>query len=197
MFSERLEDKVRFTKPRNEQNREIMKNNNTLARISLLLLSLSLAFSALAADGPTIYLVRHAEKIVEDSSDPGLTEVGQARAVIFAAMLHGKNVSHIFSTPYTRTRDTAAPTAHEHGVSIEEYDPDQGPQLVDKLKTLTGVILVTGHSNTIPGLVNLLSGESFQDLDERVYDRVYIVTLDEHGHAELEVAYSEPRTPLH
>tara|TARA_B110000090_G_C13242121_1_gene392905 strand:- start:40 stop:378 length:339 start_codon:yes stop_codon:yes gene_type:complete len=112
-------------------------------------------------------------------------------------MLHGKNVSHIFSTPYTRTRDTAAPTAHEHGISIEEYDPDQGQKLVDKLKTLTGVILVTGHSNTIPGLVNLLSGESLQDLDERVYDRVYIVTLDEYGHAQLDVTYSEPRTPLH
>jgi len=25
---------------------------------------------------------------------------------------------------------------------------------------------------------------------------VYIVTLDEHGHAELDVTYSEPRTPL-
>jgi phosphohistidine phosphatase SixA len=174
-----------------------MKNNNTLTQISLFLLSLSLAFSALAADGPTIYLVRHAEKVIEDSNDPALTEAGQDRAISFAAMLHGKNVSHIFSTPYTRTRDTAAPTAHEHGISIEEYDPDQGQKLVDKLKTLTGVILVTGHSNTIPELVNLLSGESLQDLDERVYDRVYIVTLDEYGHAQLDVTYSEPRTPLH
>ncbi|MFT6093825.1 MAG: broad specificity phosphatase PhoE [Pseudohongiellaceae bacterium] len=168
---------------------------NTFARLTLLLLSLSLAFSALAADSSTIYLVRHAEKVIEDSSDPALTKVGQARAKTFAGMLHGKNVTHIFSTPYKRTRDTAAPTSHEHGVLVEEYNPDKGQRLVDKLKTLSGVILVTGHSNTIPRLVNLLVGTSFEDLDERVYDRVYIVTLDEHGHAELEISYSEPRTP--
>ncbi|MFT6296122.1 MAG: broad specificity phosphatase PhoE [Glaciecola sp.] len=166
-----------------------------LARLILLSLSLSLAVSALAAGGSTIYLVRHAEKVIEDSSDPALTKVGQARSKTFAAMLHGKNVTHVFSTPYQRTRDTAAPTAHEHGILVEEYNPDEGRLIVDKLKTLEGVILVTGHSNTIPGLVNLLVGTSFEDLDERVYDRVYIVTLDAHGDAELEISYSEPRTP--
>lgn len=171
--------------------------NPTLTKIAFLLLSLGLAFPAFAADGATIYLVRHAEKVIEDSNDPALTEIGQTRAETFAAMLHGKNISHIFSTPYKRTRDTAAPTAHEHGISVEEYDPGEGQQLVDKLKKLAGVILVTGHSNTIPGLVNLLTGEKFEDLDERVYDRVYIVTLDGHGNAELEIQYSEPRTPLH
>lgn len=170
---------------------------SSLARITLLLMSLGLAFSAFAADGSTIYLVRHAEKVIEDSSDPALTEVGQARAETFAAMLHGENITHIFSTPYKRTRDTAAPVAHEHGISVEEYDPDAGQQLVDRLRTLDGVILVTGHSNTIPGLVNLLAGTNLEDLDERVYDRVYIVTIAGNGKAELEISYSEPRTPLH
>ena len=169
---------------------------NTFARLTLLLLSLSLAFSALAADGSTIYLVRHAEKVIEEASDPALTKVGQARSKTFAAMLHGKNVTHVFSTPYKRTRDTAAPTAHEHGILVEEYNPDEGQLIVDKLKALDGVILLTGHSNTIPRLVNLLTGTNFEDLDERVYDRVYIVSLDEHGHAELEISYSEPRTPI-
>jgi broad specificity phosphatase PhoE len=139
---------------------------NTFARLTVLLIFLSFPFSVLVADGSTIYLVRH-----------------------------GKNVTHVFSTPYKRTKDTAAPTAHEHGILVEEYNPDEGKLIVDKLKTLSGVVLVTGHSNTIPRLVNLLVGTSFEDLDERVYDRVYIVTLDEHGHAELEISYSEPRTP--
>jgi broad specificity phosphatase PhoE len=168
---------------------------NTFARLTVLLIFLSFPFSVLVADGSTIYLVRHAEKVIEDSSDPALTKVGQARSKTFAGMLHGKNVTHVFSTPYKRTKDTAAPTAHEHGILVEEYNPDEGKLIVDKLKTLSGVVLVTGHSNTIPRLVNLLVGTSFEDLDERVYDRVYIVTLDEHGHAELEISYSEPRTP--
>jgi broad specificity phosphatase PhoE len=175
--------------------RKIMKNSS-LARITLLLLSFGLTFSAFAADQSTIYLVRHAEKVIEDSSDPALTEVGQARAETFAAMLHDKKISHIFSTPYKRTRDTAAPTARDHHITIEEYNPDEGQRLVDKLKTLEGVILVTGHSNTIPGLVNLLTGENLEDLDERVYDKVYRVTIAADGKTELQVSYSEPRTPL-
>lgn len=170
--------------------------NSPLAKITLLLLSAGLAFSAFAADQTTIFLVRHAEKVIEDSNDPALTAVGQARAETFAAMFHGKNISHIFSTPYKRTRDTAAPTAREHQIIVEEYNPDEGQQLVDKLKTLEGVILVTGHSNTIPGLVNLLTGESFEDLDERVYDKVYRVTIAADGATELQISYSEPRTPL-
>lgn len=170
--------------------------NSPLSRIIILLFSLGLTVPVFAAHGSTIYLVRHAEKVIEDSNDPALTEIGQARAETFAAMLQGKNITHVFSTPYKRTRDTAAPTARQHGVLVEEYDPDAAKKLVDKLKTLDGVILVTGHSNTIPGLVNLLTGDNFEDLDERVYDKVYIVKITADGEAELEISYSEPRTPL-
>jgi phosphohistidine phosphatase SixA len=110
-------------------------------------------------------------------------------------LLRGKRVTHIFSTPYLRTRRTALPVAIEHGLEIEEYDPSDAENFVSKLKALTGTILVTGHSNTIPGLVNMLTGESFAELDDSVYDHVFVVSIKENGSAQLRLEYTEPRTP--
>ena len=48
--------------------------------------------------------------------------------------------------------------------------------------------LIVGHSNTIPGLVNYLSGtEDFQQLAENEYDKLFIVTLVELGVAKVQV----------
>ncbi|MGY8985553.1 MAG: SixA phosphatase family protein [Sphingomonadales bacterium] len=155
------------------------------------------AFPVFAYDGTTIYLVRHAEKITDGSRDPALTKIGKERSKGIANILHDKNLTHIFSTPFIRTRDTAAPTAHEHQLEIKNYDPMDSQGLVDKLKTLEGTILVTGHSNTTTGLVNLLTGSNLENLVEAIqYDMVYIVTLGDNGHTELEIIHSEPRTPL-
>jgi broad specificity phosphatase PhoE len=149
----------------------------------------------IAAADPTIYLVRHTEKVGDGSRNPALTDLGKQRAITIADLLREKPVTHVFSTPYTRTRQTATPTAIAHGLEIEEYDPSEAEKMVSKLKTLTGTILVTGHSNTIPGLVNLLTGETFADLDESVYDHVFIVSINENGSAQLRLDYTEPRTP--
>lgn len=160
-------------------------------------LMLCLTFSSIVngADQTTIYLVRHAEK-VDSSPSSDLTDVGKERAKTFARMLNGKKLSHVFSTPYVRTRNTAAPAANEHMLTIEEYDPDDAADFVAHLKTLDETVLVTGHSNTIPGLVNLLTGENFNDLDERVYDKVYVITLENGSYSKLEILHSNPRTPL-
>jgi 2,3-bisphosphoglycerate-dependent phosphoglycerate mutase len=38
-------------------------------------------------------------------------------------------------------------------------------------------IVVVGHSNTAPKLVNLLAGSSYPDLADSVYDQLYIVKI--------------------
>lgn len=172
-----------------------MKNlYKTLLAFALISL---LPFSAVQAAGETtIYLVRHAEKTTEDTPDPELTTLGKQRAQSFAKLLENENITAIFSTPFIRTMKTAQPTADHHGLAVQQYDPGQPQALVGQLKLLHGTVLVTGHSNTIPELVNLLSGEAFEDLDERVYDKVYKVTLSNGQHTSLEISFSEPRTPL-
>ena len=165
-------------------------------KISLILLC-CLTFSATtkAQEITTIYLVRHAEK-VDSSRNSGLTELGKLRAQAFSKLLQGAQLTHVFSTPFIRTRDTAAPTALMHQLEIEEYDADKAAQFASKLRTLPGTVLVVGHSNTIPDLVNRLTGENFEALDERVYDKVYIVKYEDDLYSSLEIIHTEPRTPL-
>ncbi len=164
-------------------------------KFSLLLLCyLSFSAPSSAQELTTIYLVRHTEK-VDSSRLSDLTELGQARAQTFAELLKDSQLTHVFSTPFVRTKNTAAPTALMHQLKIEEYDADRASEFAGKLKTLPGTVLVVGHSNTIPELVNLLTGENFEDLDERVYDKVYIVKYENNLYSSLEIIHTEPRTP--
>ena len=165
--------------------------------IKLLIFICSLALPALgvAQDTTTIYLVRHAEK-VDTSRTSDLTEAGKERARSFAKLLENSSLTHVYSTPFVRTKNTAAPTAAMHKIQIEEYDADKAKGFADKLRTLSGTILVVGHSNTIPELVNLLTGEKFDDLDERVYDKVYIVEFVDQVYSSLKIIHTDPRTPI-
>jgi hypothetical protein len=66
------------------------------------------------------------------------------------------------------------------GVDIQMYDPRNQQALADKLKTIEGsTIVVAGHSNTVPRLVNLLIGDNskYADLDDSVYNKIYIVRV--------------------
>ena len=130
------------------------------------------------SNGPDmdVYLVRHAEKLlVED--DPGLTEWGHKRAETLADILSSVDVTHIHSSDYIRTRDTAAPLAERLGLDVQLYDPSDLPALADKLKSMGGVHLVVGHSNTTPPLVDLLGGDGGEPINEASeYDRLYVVT---------------------
>lgn len=135
----------------------------------------------------TFILVRHAEKAKDGSKNPKLTEAGQKRAERLKKMLETVNVSVIYTTDYNRTRQTVAPIAQSLDIEAQIYQPhDKG--ILDELKTAhTGeVILMAGHSNTIPAIVNHLIGkEKYQDLEESDYENLFIVTLMDGGTAKV------------
>lgn len=142
-----------------------------------LLHSLPLAAALLAplaalAEPSAIYLVRHAEKAAT-GKDPELTAEGQARARNIAAILQHTGITHVFSTPYARTRQTAQPLAQRNAVTVETYDPREPKALVDKIRSLDGAVLVVGHSNTVPELVRLFGGTPGADIADDEYDRLY------------------------
>ena len=124
-----------------------------------------------------IFLVRHAEKTA-DKNDPGLTQAGQARALALANRLGGEGITHIHSSDYIRTRDTAEPLAEKMGLEVQIYDPRDLPAMAAKLKATPGRHLVVGHSNTTPPLVELLGGDGGSPIVEASeYDRLYICLL--------------------
>jgi broad specificity phosphatase PhoE len=141
-------------------------------------LSLSLAILApgvALAEPSAIYLVRHGEKAAV-GQDPELTAQGQARAQAIAAILARTGITGIYSTPTQRTRQTAQPLAQRIGLEVQLYDPRAPKALVEKVKALSGPVLVVGHSNTLPELVRLFGGAPGADIGDDEYDRLYQLT---------------------
>jgi broad specificity phosphatase PhoE len=134
------------------------------------------AAAAGAASPDRILLVRHAETAGE-GSDPELSEEGSRRAERLADLLAEEGVERIFSTDLRRTRDTAAPLAGRLGLEVELYDHRALPDLAERLRAEGGVVLVVGHSNTTPALVELLGGDPGEPIAHDEHDRLYRVDL--------------------
>jgi broad specificity phosphatase PhoE len=134
----------------------------------------------------TIILVRHAEKASE-GKDPALTPEGMGRAASLSRLLSSTNVTAIYSTKYVRTQSTVQSLAHAKGLTIENYDPSKFDYLDEILKKHAGgVVVICGHSNTVPGAANYLLGnnelKNFEDSD---YENLLVVTLSEKGKGKL------------
>ncbi len=123
------------------------------------------------AEQPTWYFVRHFEKQLGDN--PSLTETGKFRAQALAAFFSDKSLHHVYSTDYHRTLETATPVVELKNVDIQSYDPRNLVEFATKLKTLEHV-LVVGHSNTTPELLDLMGGEKI-NIEENDYGVVYML----------------------
>lgn len=155
-----------------------------MKRIILLLFISALTFNVSAqTDVTTFILVRHAEKSKDDPRDPSLSEEGIKRAEALNAMLRQADIAALYSSPYKRTKSTVQPIADAKGLEINTYDPRSAAFLEDIMKKFKGkTIVISGHSNTTPNVVNALIGEDkFKQLSEDDYGKIYIVSVTEIG----------------
>ncbi|GMR15341.1 MAG: hypothetical protein BMS9Abin30_0967 [Gammaproteobacteria bacterium] len=127
----------------------------------------------------TLYLVRHAEKQLDGSHDPVLTEAGKHRSEQLAKWFQGKDIEDIWSSNYRRTRDTAIPLLAQTGLKLSLYDPGDQTTLVKNLLDRQHNALVIGHSNTIPALARLLCRCAIADMDESEHDRLIVITVND------------------
>ena len=140
----------------------------------------------------TFILMRHAEKVQDGSKDPALTKEGIQRSMKLKELLVSQEINAVYSTPYARTRATVAPTAKANELAVTEYKPMEKGFLKETLdKHLGETILIAGHSNTIPDLVNELIGDKkYSQLDENDYNYLFIVTVTEIGQGkEVVISY--------
>jgi len=128
-----------------------------------------------------VYLVRHAEKL-DESADSPLIAAGRERAELLSEMLKDAGLTHIHTTDYQRTRDTAAPISERLGIQPRFYVTNELQSLADWLRATPGRHLVSGHGSSTTSLIRLLGGESTDSADHE-YDRLYILTLDPDGTA--------------
>ena len=136
-------------------------------------------------ESATIVLVRHAEKM-KDQKDPNLTNEGNLRAAKLKEILSTIPLDQIYSTDYNRTQQTAKPTSNSQEVDITSYNPrainDFGNMLLQTKKGEN--ILVVGHSNTTPKLLNYFMKETVvESISESDYGNLYILNIDNEGNA--------------
>lgn len=137
------------------------------------------------SQSPTIFLVRHAEK--QPGDDPLLTAEGELRAERLGQLMVEAGVSTIYSTQTRRTEATAAPAADALGLEVLSYDAIDMTAFAEQLKTLSGSVLVVGHSNTTPVLAALLTGRDEGPwFDEADYESLFRIEVNGAGEA---VAY--------
>ena len=140
----------------------------------------SVAF-AQPPEGGVVVLVRHAEKAAEPAGDPALSPAGVARSQALAAALRDAGVTAILTTQYRRTRDTAQPLAQARGIAAEVVSAASGEAHAQEVAAAVrrhagGVVLVVGHSNTVPAIIAALGGPRLPDLCDAAYAELFVLT---------------------
>ena len=151
--------------------------------MQLLLVSLvvlAMVGLALGASSPeplgkgVILLVRHAERAPAPmSDDPPLTDAGRARAERLATLLAAADVRAVF------TRGFGAPRKRRNlsrtgcaSAPIVASDPEQ---LLAELRTRGNeTVLVVGHSDTVPGVIQAFGGPAVTIGDD-AFDDLFVL----------------------
>jgi len=138
--------------------------------------SFLLAALVAAPTQTTVILVRHAEKAAEPKEDPVLSDAGMTRAKALALALRDAGVQAILTTSKQRTRSTAQPLADALGVKAQIVDAGIAEAI--RQHHAGQVVLVVGHSNTVPEIVKALGAPGASLICDEEYDRLFVVTLD-------------------
>ena len=132
----------------------------------------------------SFYFIRHAEKDTSNPADrdPDLVMEGVLRAARWSSIFNRIDFDIIYTTDYKRTRNTALPIAEQKKLPLTFYSPN-GFDSVDFVKNNFGkTVLIVGHSNTVPAMVNaLIGGKQYKQIKEINYTNLYIINITESG----------------
>lgn len=132
-----------------------------------------------------VYVVRHAERadggagtgaMTGAPADPLLSAAGEARASRLASLLADAGIKAIFVTEFKRTQDTGKPLAAKLGITPRLVPSRETNSLVAALQKdhANDIVLVIGHSNTLPAILKALGGPDVTIADGD-YDSLFII----------------------
>jgi len=130
----------------------------------------------------TYYIIRHAEKL-DQSRDAILSIAGIQRANDLNSyfVIRGIHIDSIFVSTYLRTQQTAQPAAIATGktpIIINQADDATLEKMIARLNAMDKkTVLVVGHTNTVPRIIEELSGVDIGTIAEDDFDNLYIVTI--------------------
>jgi phosphohistidine phosphatase SixA len=159
-------------------------------RPSLFALAITALFAMSAGAQPsTVIVVRHAEKsTAPPANDPVLSAEGTQRALDLAAALSSAKVTTVIATQFQRTQLTAKPISDALGkaptiVAAANPMPAHLAAVAAAVRAVPAgeVVLVVGHSNTVPGIVAALGGPKMPDLCDPQYSTMFILEFGTSG----------------
>jgi len=148
----------------------------------------------------TIIFVRHAEKAAVPADDPGLSTAGEQRVAELTRQLLDVDVvagiDAVYATAFRRTQETARPIADSLDLPINTYDAGDTETVLETIvRDHKGeIILVVGHSNTVPELIaNLGASKKVPPIAENEYDNIYIISIPWFGKTKtIRLRFGEP-----
>jgi phosphohistidine phosphatase SixA len=138
--------------------------------------------SAIAAHAQSIFIVRHAER-ASTERDTALSDAGFKRADCLAGTLRDAQIKSGFVTEFKRTQQTAEPELKQAGVTAKVVPAADVAQTAAQAKkaAVAANVLIVGHSNTVPQIVQSLTGDAkpgqapTANMSDSEYDRLTII----------------------
>jgi broad specificity phosphatase PhoE len=125
----------------------------------------------------TVVIVRHAEKDVTGGTDPPLSVAGTARAAALSHVVESVGVEVIFATEFQRTQASVAPTAAYLGITATVLSKADVEGLVRSITSehKGKTVLVAGHSDSVPAILQALGISAPPAIAEGVFDNLFVV----------------------
>ena len=145
-------------------------------RRCILLAAFLLGTVSAGAAQETIFVIRHTEKAAE-GVDPDITEAGRERAAAWARLLSDAGLDHVFTSDAKRTQETGKIIAGHLGLPIDSLPVADITDLVDTLEFdhEHQNVLIVGHTETIPGILERLGAEDQVKLGQEDYDNLFVL----------------------
>jgi phosphohistidine phosphatase SixA len=125
----------------------------------------------------TIFFVRHADKVSEETDAP-LSEAGHRRAECLASTLADVQIQQIFTSDLQRTQQTAAPLAEKLHLKPTVIPLSKPDELVEAIRSgKASNVLVVWHDATLPKVMRALGAPEITPIAHTEYDRFFILTL--------------------
>jgi phosphohistidine phosphatase SixA len=146
-------------------------------------LAIAIWWAAAAGAAPAVVLVvRHAEKEALPADDPPLTPAGKQRSAELVRVVQswssaGAPLRELFVSEVKRTQQTLQPLAAASGLALSVVNAKDTATLVKRILAIDGgIVVVAGHSNTVPALIEALGGPAGIVIADSEFDRLFAVT---------------------
>jgi broad specificity phosphatase PhoE len=153
-----------------------------------------------------VLIVRHAERNDAAACDPPedgppLSQAGGIRARELARVAREARVAVIYASEFCRTQQTVQPLATQLALPITEVDqfaPDGTPDIDALIAHLWAnnkgkVVLIAGHTNTVPVIIEKLGGGTVAPIAESEFDNLFIVIVPRFGRTKvIHLRYGAP-----